>query len=132
MRDENKTSFSILHNIVRSLGRNLEILDVHLLDELDYRFSVIGITETKITNSIGIDFNPHIPNYQFELVPNALSCGGVGMYVNTSLNYTVLEKTSNEAFQALWIELEFIKGKNVIFGVIYRQHNSPEQFQTYF
>ena len=54
------------------------------------------------------------------------------MYVSTSLNYTVLEKTSNEAFQALWIELEFLKGKNVICGVIYRQHNSPEQFQTYF
>ena len=27
---------------------------------------------------------------------------------------------------------EIIKGKNVICGVIYRQHNSPEQFQTYF
>ena len=54
------------------------------------------------------------------------------MYVNSSLNYKVLEKASNEAFQALWIELEFLKGKNVICGVIYRQHNSPEQFQTYF
>ena len=132
MRDENQTSFSILHNNVRSLRRNLENLQVHLLNELDYRFSVIGITETKITNSAGIDFNPQIPNYQFEQVPTPLSCGGVGMYVNTSLNYTVLEKTSNEAFQALWIELEFLKDKNVICGVIYRQHNSPEQFQTYF
>ena len=90
MRDENQTSFSILHNNVRSLRRNLENLQVHLLDELDYRFSVIGITETKITNSAGIDYNPHIPNYQFEQLPTPLSCGGVGMYINTSLNYTVL------------------------------------------
>ena len=132
MRDENKTSFSILHNNVRNLRRNLENLQVHLLDELDYHFSVIGITEAKITNSARIDFNPHIPNYQFEQVPTPLSCGGVGMYVDANLNYTVLEKTSNEAFQALWIELEFLKGKNVICGVIYRQHTSPEQFQTYF
>ena len=132
MRAENQASFSILHNNVRSLRRNLENLQVHLLDELDYPFSVIGITETKITNLTGIDFNPHIPNYQFEQVPTPLSCGGVGMYVNSSLNYKVLEKASNEAFQALWIELEFLKGKNVICGVIYRQHNSPEQFQTYF
>ena len=80
MRDENQTSFSILHNNVRSLRRNLENLQVHLLDELHYRFSVIRITETKITNSAGIDFNPHIPNYQFEQVPTPLSCGGVGMY----------------------------------------------------
>ena len=54
------------------------------------------------------------------------------MYVNTSLNNTILEETSKEAFQALWIELEFLKGKNVTCGVIYWQHNSPEQFQTYF
>ena len=54
------------------------------------------------------------------------------MYVNTSLNYTVLEKTSNEAFQALWNELGFLKGKNVICSVIYRRDNSPEQFRTYF
>ena len=69
-----------VHNNVRSLRRNLENLQVHLLDELHYRFSVIRITETKITNSAGIDFNPHIPNYQFEQVPTPLSCGGVGMY----------------------------------------------------
>ena len=50
------------------------------------------------------------------------------MYVNSSLNYTVLEKTSNEVSQDIWIELEFLKGKNVFCGVIYRQHNSPEQF----
>ena len=42
------------------------------------------------------------------------------------------EPLTIEAFQALWIELESLKGKNVICGVIYRQHNSPEQFQTYF
>ena len=59
LRDENQTSFSILHNNVRSLRRNLENLQEHLLVELDYCFSVIGITETKITNSAGIDFNPH-------------------------------------------------------------------------
>ena len=102
-----------------------------LLTERCYVFSVIGITEIKITNSARIDFNPHMPNYQFEQVPTPLSCGGDGMYVNTSLNYTIPGKTANEAFQTLWIELEFLKGKNVICGVIYRQHNSPEQFQTF-
>ena len=112
--------------------KGLENLQAHLLDELDFRFSVIRIIETKITNSAGIDFNPYIPNYQFEQVPTPPSCGGDGMYVNTSSNYTVLEKTSNEAFQASWIELEFLKGKNFICGVIYQQDNSPEQFQTYF
>ena len=39
--------FSLLHNNVRSLKHNLENLHVHLLHELDYNFSVIGVTETK-------------------------------------------------------------------------------------
>lgn len=42
-----------------------------------------------------------------------------------------LEKISNEAFQSLWIEISFIKEKSVIFGIVYRQHNSPKRFQQY-
>ena len=58
--------------------------------------------------------------------------GGVGMYINESLRYKVLEKTTNEAFQALWIEVQLINKKNIIVGVIYRQHNTPEKFKEYF
>ena len=31
-----------------------------------------------------------------------------------------------------WLEISFVKKKNIICGVIYRQHNSPERFQQYF
>ena len=34
------------------------------------------------------------------------------------------------AFQDLWIAL-FGKKKNIICGIIYRQHDSPESFQSY-
>ena len=43
--------FSLLHNNVRSLKRNLEDLQVHLLDELGHCFSIIGVSETKITKT---------------------------------------------------------------------------------
>ena len=49
-----------------------------------------------------------------------------------SLNYNALEKTSTEAFQSRWIELYFVNSKNIICRIIYRQHNSPEYFQSYF
>ena len=42
-----------------------------------------------------------IDGYAFEFVPTPLSAGGVGMYINEELDYTVLVKTSEEAFQAL-------------------------------
>ena len=54
------------------------------------------------------------------------------MYIDTSLNYSVIERTSSEASQALWTEIKFDKRTNIICGVLYRQHNSPERFLTYF
>ena len=54
------------------------------------------------------------------------------MYTRDNLKYTVLEKCSNKAFQALWVGIDFPDRSNIICGVIYRQHNSPESFQTYF
>ena len=73
-----------------------------------------------------------IPGYSFEYVPMPLSSGGVGLFIDELLNYRVLEKISNEAFQALWVEITFENKKNVICGILYRQHNSPERFQVYF
>ena len=54
------------------------------------------------------------------------------MFIYETLNYKVIEKTSNVAFQALWIEMPFAKKKNVICGVTYRQRNSRDLFQRYF
>ena len=70
----------------------------------------------------------NIPNYNFGFSSTPLSAGGVGVYVDEAMNYTVIERTSNEAFQALWIELQFAKQINIICGVIYRQHHSAERF----
>ena len=123
--------FSILHNNVRSLKENLESFQTHLLDELGFHFSLIAITETRINNANEINFNPNIDGYAFEFVPTPLSAGGVGMYINEELDYTVLEKTSEEAFQALWIEILVPSKKNIICCVLYRQHNSPERLLIY-
>ena len=48
-----------------------------------------------------MDVNPRIPGYDFEYVPTPLASGGVGLYVNDSLKYTVIEKVGDEAFQSL-------------------------------
>ena len=122
-------TFSLIQNNRRSLKRNFEDFQTHLLNEFDFPFSIIGVTETKITNADFADFNPSLAGYNFEFVPTPLSAGGVGMYINCDLRYTIIEKSSNEAFQALWIEIHFTNKANIICGVIYRQHNSPEQFQ---
>ena len=73
-----------------------------------------------------------ILGYVFDIVPTPLASGGVGLFIHESLNYTVLEKISNEDFQALWIEISFADDKNIICGIIYHQHNSPDQLMSYF
>ena len=62
------STFSFLQNIVRSLKRNLDDFQVHFLDELQYRFNVIGVTETKTTEN-----NPKIPCFLFEYVQTPLT-----------------------------------------------------------
>ena len=110
----------------------MEKLQSQLLDELEYEFDIIGITETKITNSsLPLKTNLNIPGYSFEYVPTPLASGGVGMYINAKLNYSVLEATSNKDFQALWIEIQFPNKKNIYCGIIYRQHSCPENFLKY-
>ena len=70
--------FSLLHNNIRSLKKNLE---THLLDELAYNFDVIGVTETRIKQDVVTDFNPSMPNYNFEFVHTPLAAGGVGICI---------------------------------------------------
>ena len=124
--------FSLFHGNVRSLKRNNENLQTRLLNELGYPFSIIGITETRITENDQSDYHPSIPGYRFEFVPTPLAAGGVGMFIGENVKYRVIEKISSRAFQALCVELQFEMKSNIICGVIYWQHNSPESFQTYF
>ena len=93
-------------------------------------FSIIELSETRITNADAnsLTFNPNIPGYNFQYVPTPLSAGGVGMYVEEELNYRIIERTSNESFQALRVELQFPKKTNDICAILYRQHSSPESF----
>ena len=87
---------------------------------MDFQFDIIGLTETKITKTTcntGFD----IPGYTFEYVATSLASGGVALFINEDINYTVLERVSREAFQALWVEISLEKQKNVICGIIYRQ-----------
>ena len=85
-------------------------------------FGVIGISKTKITEEKGLDFNPTIPGYSFEYDHTPLAAAGVGMFFKDSLNHTVTERrserTSKEAFQALWIEIQFSGRPNIICGII--------------
>ena len=45
------SNISFIHTNIRSLKSNLENFQTHLLDELDFHFNIIGVTETRINSS---------------------------------------------------------------------------------
>ena len=50
-KSNQNSAFSLLHNNITSLKHNLDDFQTHVLHELGYRFSVMGIAETRISNS---------------------------------------------------------------------------------
>ena len=67
-----------------TINRNLENVEL-LLDELDFHCDIIGISETKITNSNESNAHPSIPGYVFQHVPTPLAPGQSGPEVLASL-----------------------------------------------
>ena len=96
---EMKTKLSKDEATSFGLNRNLENLETQLLHEVDFHFNVIGVTETKITDANSQLCTAHIPGYVFEYAPTALASGGVGMFIDESLNYRVLEGPPMKLFR---------------------------------
>ena len=103
-----KVAFFTSDYYLISLSKNLKNLQSSILVKLVFNFNIIGITETKTKDSNSESAEFSFPGYEFEFVPTPLAFGGVGMFIDETLHYTMLQKTSNEAFQALWIELSFV------------------------
>lgn len=126
-------SFAALHCNIRSLQCNLENF-VHLLSELQFPFSVLGLSEIKFKVDKDIITNVNIPGYNFISQPSLSNAGGVGFYINNNLTFTVLSElsTTNVDFEALWIEINCDGQFNLICGVVYRHPNGNlDNFMVY-
>ena len=95
---EAKESFSIFHNNIRSLRSNFENLEEYLFSNSNFSFDLIGISETKITNS-NQDHIPVVSGYNFEYVPTLLAARGVGISISNTLKYKILEKIQHRLFK---------------------------------
>ena len=78
----NKRSLSFLHCNIRSLPKNLPLLN-ELLDTLNKPIDLIAITETKL-NSKSVD-NIDLINCDFFHNDSPTNAGGAGIYVNKNL-----------------------------------------------
>ena len=127
MKDKSNTDFSIFHTNICSLQGNFEKLEI-LLHDLDYRFSVIALTETwnaKINNK---KFSPGVlEGYQrYDGMSGTTLKSGCGFYVLDGIHYIPKKDLDinvcdgyNE-YQFKWIEIINVRTSNFLICVCYR------------
>ena len=61
-----QSKISFLHTNIRSLKKNFEEFQHHVLSELNFSFTVIGVSETRICDrECSSNFVPELPEYYF-------------------------------------------------------------------
>ena len=124
-------SFSILHCNIRSLPKNLNLLE-EILCSLDSKVDILGITETKLgEKSIS---NVNIKGYNFYHTDSPTNAGGAALYITSNLNAIPRPgiKFNMNLVESCWAEIDAGKGKRkIIVGCIYKHPAcNLEQFRN--
>ena len=120
----NKKQFSLFHLNIASLAKHKQELEV-ILSLLNYKFDIIGITETKIIKNIPPIFDTKIDGYKCYSTPTESDKGGTILYVADHFHpkprkdYDSLIYKSKE-LESVFIEIINPGKKNIIIGCIYR------------
>ena len=73
---------------ISSLCRNFD--DLHtLLSEINLKFDITDITETRLKKNSIRNINIDLKGYTIEHTPTEANCGGALLYINNTFNYTV-------------------------------------------
>ena len=125
-----KNAFSTLHLNISSLQGHIDDLKT-LLSLLDHNFSVIGISETRIRDGSDPLLNIDIDGYVFKGVGTKTSCGGVGLYIRSDLDFSFrnkLSKSVNKVGESIFCDISIARNKKLLVGCIYRHHSSLKSF----
>ena len=127
--------FSLFHMNIASLGLHKDELEI-LLNIVDARFNVIGLTETKIIKDMVPIYDYNIPGYNFFHTPTESTKGGAALYIDNS--YVCRTRNDldslvyvSEKLESVFVEIIKKDGKNIIIGCIYRHPSMGiEDFNT--
>ena len=119
-----KNKFSLLHTNIGSLSKHKEELEV-ILNMLDFKFDVIGITETKLSKNSPPKFDINLTGYKCFHVDTEAAKGGSLIYVSDTIDskerhdlQSLLYKS--EVLESTFIEINNPRKKNILVGCIYR------------
>ena len=126
---ENNNDFSLFHLNIASLSKHKEELET-TLTMLNFKFDVIGISETKIKKNSAPIYDVSLKGYNFYSTPTESERGGVSLFIADNhkckprKDLDSLTYKSNEV-ESVFIEIVTPKKNNIFIGCIYR-HPSME------
>ena len=100
------SSFLAIHCNLQSLSANFDNF-YHMLAELYFPLSVIGISETRIRINQDLLYEVNLPGYDFISQPSITAGGGVAFYIKKSFKYIFRKEISTSVIdhEAFWVEI---------------------------
>ena len=119
-----KDTLSLFHLNIASLSKHKEELET-ILNMIDLKFDILGITETKIKSNIDPSFDTNMNGYKCYSTPTEAEKGGSIVYIADHFNTKPLQTLNKMMYKSKELESVFVEicnknKKNVIIGCIYR------------
>lgn len=120
----NDSVFSVLNLNIRSLTKNYDHLGT-FLSTLNHSFSVIGLSETWLTENSKESGLYELPGYNsVHAIRQSRTGGGVSIFVKQNLNFIqrddLILNNDEGNVESIFVELETSKSKNIVIGQIYK------------
>ena len=120
----NKKNLSFFHLNIASLTKHKEELEA-TLKMTDFKFDILGITETKLRNNVEPQIDININGYKTYSTSTEASKGGALIYIDEQLSTKPLKNLDKIMYKSRLLESVFIEicnknKKNIIVGCIYR------------
>ena len=125
-RTPSSNDLLIVHVNIRSLTKNFDDLS-HFLSQFSVPPDVICITETRLKNASFVNIS--IPGYEFVFANSFSSAGGVGVYVSSTIGFSVIAKNViNAGCEDIWVSINCNQTtKKTVMATIYRHPSSDTQ-----
>ena len=120
----NNVSLNLLHINCRSLNKNFGSV-TNLLHRIGSKLSVLGLCETWLNKNTENSF--HMQGYNFACNSRSSRMGGgVGLYVDNSIQYSLRNDLSimSDELECIFVELVQKNSANIIVGCVYRPPNT--------
>jgi len=135
----NTNTDSPYHQVQKLKGLKILSLNINSLsakiDELrlmayETKFDIIALMETKINDTFWSS-KLAITGYDFHRRDMSRNGGGIALYINSQLPYTMLDPTLPTSSETLWIKLSFPCTRPILLGAVYRSQIETNFCETF-